>query len=74
MPVKIKDDNMFPDLKITKSFSCARTETNEILNGAILPELKSYVVSRMKAEPYSLVNDGTSDTRLKKKDECAFVH
>ena len=42
---------MFPDLKITKGFSCAQTKTTQILNGAMLPELKSYVASRVKAEP-----------------------
>ena len=53
---------VFPDSKIAKSFSCVERK----LNGAMLLELKPDVVSRMKAEPYSLVNDGTSDTSIKK--------
>ena len=65
---------MFPDSQIAKRFACARTKTTQILNGAMMPELKSYIVSQMKAEPYSLVNDGTSDTGLKKMNAaCALI-
>ena len=41
---------MFPDSQIAKRFACARTKTTQILNGAMMPELKSYIVSQMKAE------------------------
>ena len=40
----------------------------------MLPELKSYVASLMKAEPYGLVNDGTSDTSIKEMNgACALI-
>ena len=65
---------MFPNSKITKFFMCAN-ENYPDLNGDMLPELKSYVVSRMKAEPYCLVNDGTSDTSFKKMTAaCALIY
>lgn len=65
---------MFPDSKIAKKFSCARTKTTQILNGAMMPLIKSYVIGQMKSVPFSLVNDGTSDTGLKKMNAaCALI-
>ena len=65
---------MFPDSKIAKKFGCARTKTTLILNGAMMPELKAYVVGRMQGSPYSLVNDGTSNTGIKKMNAaCALI-
>ena len=58
---------MFPDSKIAKNFACACTNTTtQILNDAMMPELKSYIVSQMKEEHISFVNDGSSNTGLKR--------
>lgn len=57
---------MFPDSTIAAKFSCARTKTTQILNNAIMPSLQEYNVNIMRTQPFSLVNDGTSDTGLKK--------
>ena len=65
---------MFPDSKIAKAFGCARTKTTQILNGAMMSELKGYIISQMKEGPFSLVNDGTSDTGVKKMNAaCALI-
>ena len=64
---------MFPDSKIAKEFACTRTKTTQILNGAMRNEFKSYVVQKMKEEPYSLVNDGTGDTGLKKMNAACVM-
>ena len=56
---------MFPDSAIPKKFGCARTKT-QILNGAMIPALQKYLVNYMKTQPFSLTNDGTSDTSIKK--------
>ena len=61
---------MFPDSKIAKKFGCARTKTTQILNGAMMPELKAYA----EESPYSLVNDCTGDTGIKKMNAaCALI-
>lgn len=59
---------MFGDSKIAKTYACARTKTTCILNNAMMPELDSYITNYMsnKDNVYSLVNDGSSDTGLKK--------
>ena len=48
----------FPDSKIAKSFKCGRTKSTCILNNALAPDLKDYIVDYMLTKPYSLVNDG----------------
>ena len=48
-----------------KIFKCSRTKTASILNYAMMPALKSLLLDIIK-QPYTLVNDGTSDTGLKK--------
>ena len=57
---------MFPDSKIVKKFHCSRTKTTCILNNALAPELNGYLCDFMKNEPYSLVNDGSNDSSVKK--------
>ena len=57
---------MFPDSAIPKKFGCARTKITQILNGAMMPALQKYLVNYMKTQPFSLRNDGTSDTSIKK--------
>ena len=57
---------MFSDSKIAKNVKCSRTKTASILNYAMMPALKSSLLDIMKKQPYPLVNDGTSDTGLKK--------
>ena len=62
---------MFPESKIAKSFSCAQTKTTQILNWAMLPELKSYVV--IKAEHF-IVLLMTGQVSLKKMNSaCALI-
>ena len=56
---------MFPDSNIAKGFACDRTKITCILNQAMMPKLKSYLLTYMQIEPFSLVNDGTSDKGLK---------
>ena len=64
----------FPDSKIAKSFACSRTKSTCILNGALAPELKNYVVDYMHTNPYSLVNDGSNDNSVKKMNAtCALI-
>ena len=57
---------MFPDSKTAKNFKCSRTKTASILNYAMMSALKCSLLDTMKEQPYALVNDGTSDTGLKK--------
>ena len=65
---------MFPDSNIAKGFACGRTKTTCILNEAMMPNLKSYLLTYMQNEPFSLVNDGTTDTGLKKMNAaCAMI-
>jgi hypothetical protein len=65
---------MFPDSKIAKQFACSRTKTSCILNNAMMPNLHDYIVSYMKEQPYSLVNDGSSDSGVDKMNPvCALI-
>ena len=66
--------NMFPDSKIAKNFNCSRTKTTAILNEAMRPALKCTLVEYMKEQPFALVNDGTSDCGIKKRNAlCACI-
>ena len=56
---------MFPDSSIAKKYSCARTKTTSILNGAMAPEMKATLVELMKMEPFSICIDGSNDNDLK---------
>lgn len=65
---------MFPDSKIARNFKCSRTKTTAILNEAMQPSLKTSLVDYMKKKPFSLVNDGSSDTGIKKMNAlCAYI-
>ena len=65
---------MFSDSKIAKEFSCSRTKTTCILNQAMASLLKESLVSHLQANPFGFVNDGSSDTGLKKMIAmCALV-
>ena len=57
---------LFPDSKIAKNFKCSRTKTTCIMNQAMRPLLRNELTEYMKEEPFSLLNDGSSDTGLKK--------
>ena len=57
---------IFRDSKIAKKFKCARTKTSSVLNEAITPSLRMYLVDQLSKEPYALVNDCSSDSVLKK--------
>ena len=68
---------MFEDSKIAKQYACARTKTTCILNGAMMPKLEKYLTGYMsdKLNVYGLVNDGSSDTGLKKINiACALIY
>ena len=57
---------MFPGSAIAKTFGCARTKTTQILSGTMIPALQKHLVDYMKTQRFSLTNDGTSDTGIKK--------
>ena len=56
----------FLDSKITKNFKCSCTKTTCIMNQAMRPLLRNELTEYVKEEPFSLLNDGSSDTGLKK--------
>lgn len=58
--------NIFPDSQIAKMYSCARTKTACILNGALAKELQASLIDSMKRNPFSLDTDGSNDTGLQK--------
>ena len=60
-----------PDSQIAKSFKCSRTKTKCIMNQAMRPLLRNELTEYMKEEPYSLLNDGSSDRGLKKMNTVA---
>ena len=62
---------LFPDSKIAKNFKCSRTKTTCIMNQAMRPLLRNELTEYMKEEPFSLLNDGSSDTGLKKMNAVA---
>ena len=65
---------MFPDSKIAKNFKCSRTKTTCILNQAMGPALKHTLVQCLVSQPFFLVNDGSSDTGVKKMNAlCAYI-
>ena len=65
---------MFLDSKIAKNFKCNQTKSTCVLNGAMKPALKSSLVEYMIERPFSLVNDGTSDTATKRMNVlCALI-
>lgn len=72
IPVAVTDHlsplfkDIFPDSEIAKLYSCARTKTTCILNGALAVDLQKSLVDHMKAEPFSLATDGSNDSGLQK--------
>lgn len=58
--------DIFPDSEIAKAYSCARTKTTCILNGALAESLQQSLVDQMKKEPFSLATDGSNDSGLQK--------
>lgn len=54
--------DIFPDSKIAKGFSAARTKTTCIVNMALRPHL----VAHMQEYPFAVAIDGSNDTGLKK--------
>ena len=57
---------MFPDSEIAKKFRCARTKTIAIINNAIRSALHESLVTYMQNRPFSICNDGSSDSGIKK--------
>lgn len=60
----IKD--IFPDSKIAKAFSSARTKTSCIVNLALRPHFEQMLVTQMKTQPFALATDGSNDNGLQK--------
>ena len=72
IPIAVSDHltplfkDIFPDSEIAKAYSCARTKTTCILNGALAKHFQSSLVEHMKAEPFALATDGSNDSGLEK--------
>ena len=72
VPIAITDHlsplfrDIFPDSEVAKLYSCARTKTTCILNGALAMDLQKSLVEHMKSEPFSLATDGSNDSGLQK--------
>ena len=65
---------MFPDSKIARNFKCSRTKTTCILNEAMRPALKTELVNHMIEHPFGLINDGSSDSGVKKMNAmCVHI-
>ena len=62
---------LFPDSKIAKNFKCSRTKTACIMNQVMRQLLPNELTESMKGGPFSLLNDGSSDTGLKKMNTVA---
>ena len=58
--------DIFPDSKIAKGFSAARTKTTCIMNMALRPYFESVLVAHMKEHPFALAIDGSNDVGLQK--------
>ena len=58
--------DIFPDSEIARAYSCARTKTTCILNGAVAKHLQSSLIEHMLEEPFSLATDGSNDSGLQK--------
>ena len=54
------------DGDVAKGFSCARTKTTAILNGAVVPAFKRELIEAMQHQPFTLATDGSNDTGLLK--------
>ena len=63
---------LFPDSKIAKNFKFSRTKTTCIFNQAMRPLQRNELTEYMKEEPFSLLNDGSSDIGLKKMNAVAI--
>jgi hypothetical protein len=57
---------MFPDSQIAKQYKCAKTKRFCILNRALTQSFQIDLVSKMKANPYTLTTDGSNDSDLTK--------
>lgn len=58
--------DIFHDSQIAKQYASARTKTTCMLNLAIAPHFQAALVEEMKANPFSLLVDGSNDTGLEK--------
>ena len=56
----------FPDSKTARSYSCSRTKSSCILNGAIYLDLQQSLIDEMKVSVFSLSSDGSNDQNLEK--------
>ena len=52
--------SMFPDSKIAKKFSSARTKTRQTL-GAIAANVRKETIAAVQQRPFSLSTDGSND-------------
>ena len=58
--------DIFPDSKIAKAFSSARTKTSYIVNLALRPHFEQALVTHMKTQPFALATDGSNDNGIQK--------
>ena len=58
--------DIFPDSKIAKQFSAARTKTTCIINMALRPYFESILVAQMKEHPFAVAIDGSNYNGLQK--------
>ena len=56
---------MLPDSKLAKNFKCSRIKSTCILNGTMIPILKSSLVDYMMEKPFSILNDRTNGTAIR---------
>lgn len=64
LPPLLRD--IFPDSKIAKGFSAARTKATSIVNRALRPHLEGVLIAQMKSQPFALAIDGSNDNGLQK--------
>ena len=58
--------NIFPDSRIAKQFSSARTKVTCMINGALAPECHKTLVTTMQENLFPLSTDGSNDNGLEK--------
>ena len=72
IPIAVSDHlsplfkDIFSDSQIAKAYSCARTKSACIINGALAKELQVSLIEVMKNNPFSLATDRSNDSGLDK--------
>lgn len=72
IPLAVSDEltplfrDIFPDSEIAKQYASRQTKTACLINGAIAPFFCEKLVTTMRAAPFALAIDGSSDTGKEK--------